>query len=766
VNTTRDVGLTFFLQHIERTIPPPWIGVFADCQTSDPEVLFRSFFAKIEQSPALRWQSLRRAQELGKLLVRIISGAATFASSAAFPIAALAAGLPEVVFTPYASLSSQRFAEVVRSRRWKRRVLFLIDNAQEIKPQSLNLLRTVFSDTYDSVRFVLCLVGDRNRDNVNPVDFQTRLAAMGLGVITTEFSLPSLELVSELASGVGARMSSLEVAEVLRQSEGRITHVLASLLGTPRESSPFGHTEREILRYLRVARQPLQVSDILTLFLRSPRSATPPSGVRSSMSKLVNLGWIKRWDLPIQPELEINAGCAKQIDALISEPATDLLAATEIYKYFSEVQSGASDRHAPSAYGALLYRLAKQVDPLSVGPRALDLVRISLRQADLAAARHYVTAALEERPNMSKTDLIALLSFYVSVQEYDEAQGILDQLGENWWKNHRPFRIVGAIILNRRRRHVESNAEIEALLADATTTQEERALLMSYKVAGLLHEGKPTEAVAEFEQSQANFSEATNRGYALRNCASVYFWEPSRDHRRAAAILATAQELFMADNDRFGWLTTENNRAALMGYSKGTAFSLPIFKEVFDGLSVYGVQHLEEVATNLGICHLLNGGVETAFTHFNKMIDIVPMDFPRVLMECGLAFAETALGDVSRARSRMSDLVRGVAQVNLPEATYRANVNAAAIEAAANDLGDVFRAYVRNARGAEFWPGENHLTNVITAADLGQIQPSTVSKYFTFDFLQYWSQNPMSVVTLPTLSGHAECDNMGEKIIR
>src|ERR1700710_1722291 len=58
IRTTRDVGVTFFLRHLEKTADARWFTIYADCGSSDPEVIFRKFFEKVEERKLLRWHAL------------------------------------------------------------------------------------------------------------------------------------------------------------------------------------------------------------------------------------------------------------------------------------------------------------------------------------------------------------------------------------------------------------------------------------------------------------------------------------------------------------------------------------------------------------------------------------------------------------------------------------------------------------------------------------------------------------------------------------
>lgn len=748
----RDVGTTFFLQHIEQGYKDKTFTVYADCRSSDPEVIFRSFFAQLEQRPLLRRFSLSPSKEIGTVVLQVIGAFLSYIPIWGRPVGiAVGTTLPGMAFTPYSSVSSERFSKLVRSGRWKRPVLFLVDNVQEIKPQSLNILRTVFSDDYRHVRFVLCFVDGDPDGKVKLEEFQTRLVAMGIDVETRSFPPPDDFFLKELATTIPTNLTQEQRQSILKQAENKVSRIIKVLWeGERNATAGFSPIETELLRYLVVAAQPLQQADLIALTVRSSRIAGSPKDCQAAMDKLVANGWLAALPGYGVRSLEPSASAISRIREAITNSAFDIVAAQELYRYFCDVQDRRSVRHAASAYGALLYRLARQLDPTSVQQRAFDLVRISLGQGDLEAARQYVLDAVAAEAH-SAPDLYTLLAFHVSVQEYTQAADILQAL-ELMRSSDRTFRVIHAVVENRLRRHAIANQEIDLLLAEGAS-EEERALLLSYKVAGLLHDERFQEAVLAFESNEEKFRHARNRAYALRNCAAAFFWEPTRDIRRAESMLDEAMSLFERQRDEFGYLTTLNNKGALARCSidfDPRGHALLAFQEAFNGLSVYGVHHLEEAGTNLGICLFLGGEYDKATRHLNKMLDIASFDFPCVLIQSALAFAEAIGGDVSGARARMAQLVGDVWKVNLKEPVFRAKVNAAALEAMVGD-GVRFDEYVRSVSICEY-SERSSLYRVIHGAKTGNITPKTLPAYFSYDFFQYWSQNPLTLYSPSTLT--------------
>jgi hypothetical protein len=158
------------------------------------------------------------------------------------------------------------------------------------------------------------------------------------------------------------------------------------------------------------------------------------------------------------------------------------------------------------------------------------------------------------------------------------------------------------------------------------------------------------------------------------------------------------------------------------------------------------------VGANLGVALLLTGEVEKAAMQLHKVTAFASVDFPRVVMESALAFTQVMSGEADAARERLRQLTSRVAEVNLPAAAYHANLNAAAVEAATGMRDGRFEAYAQAAAHAGYWGGGGSLDHVAAGATTRAITPDTLPDYLSYDYFQYWSQNPLSVVAVPLLA--------------
>jgi len=263
-----------------------------DCASNDPEAIFRKFFDKVEERRLARWNVLSFARELGEPILRLASaltmGTVPWASATGQAVAAV---FPKVATTPYSSAASERFAKLITSGRWKRNVLFLVDNAQELKPQSLHILNTTFAARYDHVQFVLAYINDKSTGD-GWGEFRDRLVGFGLDLHINDFPAPDGEFVAELAAWFRVSLSAEEREGLLRATQRRASRLIAAFTGASAGASHLNAIEREVLRYLVVAEQPLQRDDIRTLVLQSPRIAATEAVVLKALDALARDGLV------------------------------------------------------------------------------------------------------------------------------------------------------------------------------------------------------------------------------------------------------------------------------------------------------------------------------------------------------------------------------------------------------------------------------------------------------------------------------------------
>jgi len=82
------------------------------------------------------------------------------------------------------------------------------------------------------------------------------------------------------------------------------------------------------------------------------------------------------------------------------------------------------------------------------------------------------------------------------------------------------------------------------------------------------------------------------------------------------------------------------------------------------------------------------------------------------------------------------------------------------VEAAARADDGRFDCYVEAARASGFWAGTASLDRVLAGVREVAVTRETLPEYFSYDYFQYWSQNPLAFLSAPTLPEKAVRDHM------
>jgi len=760
LKTVRDSGLTTFLEYMAQNKDQSVVSVYVNCTGSDPEAIYKKFFSKIKSQRGLRLLTGNWAREIGTVLLQMIGAALTLVPPYGRPAGVLVAGVgPKLFFTDYPSENAEHFAKVVTSRLWNKDVIFYIDNAQKLDPSSLNLFRLTHATPYQHVRYVLGYVEQEENCDDATDNFRLKFVGAGYEPTVENFNPPDEIFVKELAVKEGLDLSQDLCNSLLvsaKKNANRIVELLRDHMTNP-PSATLDPVQIEIIRYLFISNQPLQLADIQALLLRSSRIVMHGSGhLDECLKKLNRFGYVRNSCLN-EPGgvIELISQSKHEVREVANSHALNLPAANELYSYFSEISENGSPRHSPSSYYALLYRLASQLYPEKTPELAVRLIDISLAQGDIDRANQYIQFALPKLEEFKVADYYTLLAFYVSVREFNEAHEIIKKIGAPIWTGDRHLAILHAIISNRIRDHKAANQEFDALLKSPETTQEEWAILTSYQVAGLLHEGDFDAARELFSRNHAFMKGAINYAYALRNCASAYFWGNGADLHIGQELLANSIRLFEDARDEYGRLTALTNYGACLAVNRtkeGAIRALPYFKESYMGLCRFGTHHLDESGANYAISLMISGSTYEAKILLNKLSAVISHDFPLILIRCALAILELKDGNAEKAYEIIQGLANKVVEERLPEATFRAGINAALIAGVLGKPLPIIQAYLVMARQSGFDGDKHQLNELESSLRNGDINSENIIDHFSYDYYQYWSQNPLSVISQPNLS--------------
>jgi hypothetical protein len=673
-------------------------------------------------------------------------------------------GLSEgVLVTPFPSSTMERLLRGLTM--WPRLpVVFMIDNAQQKPREVLALLNACAAEKhYGHARFVLTY--SDAEEQLEYEEFRKRLPFRASAVIERQFVPIDSGFVDAVAKARGLVLDRAECQSLADRAENDMWTLMSLLEGdiiptASHKDTGLSPIATFTLRLLLVAEQPLRRSDVRMLGLRSQLVVNDElAGLNDAIENLRRRRLVEETALEGSDAfIALASQSAPPVRTLSLQTAENLVTRRDLYDYFRKVTDVGSMRHAPSSSAALLYRLARIVDPAAIPALAQRLVEVAMGQGSFEDAKQYVDAARPPDGVLSLYDQFVQIAFFVSVQDYERAKGVLDVIPHRDFQHYRILRILDAVALNRTRKHLDSDRQIDELLTEDSSI-EEKCLLVSYKISGLLHEERFEDALSVFGRWRRTLRRARNYAYFLRNSAAVFMWGPGKDLTNAEDVLAEAEAAFTKLQDGFGIATTQCNRGVAKAYRGDLKFAEKLFRDSFDVLSSVGTQHVQESGTNLGTVMLLSGRVSDACNHLNSLLTMMDMDFPRIIAECDLAIADLVSDRKQDAKRRMRALVSIVDdEVRIRDASRRVRLTTAIVEAAVAESPERVELYLQEV--AKLGGGEEEVARIRRAAnDPHALLESAVALY-PFEYLQYWSQNPLKMLPAELLTPQTKFDDV------
>ena len=149
---------------------------------------------------------------------------------------------------------------------------------------------------------------------------------------------------------------------------------------------------------------------------------------------------------------------------------------------------------------------------------------------------------------------------------------------------------------------------------------------------------------------------------------------------------------------------------------------------------------------------LRRGRDEEAWTHLNRIIPVMEMDFPRVIAECDLAILELRRSALGEARERVNSLLDVIEDVGIRDASRRVRQTAAIIEFVAGSR-DLSLQRLQEAEGSGIMSADS--SSILGAIRSGDLTAETALACYPDEYLQYWSQNPLKMLPAETLTPQA-----------
>jgi len=664
--------------------------------------------------------------------------------------------LPVVRLSQYPSVPVEILAKTLRGALCSgTRYVLLVDNAQDKVSSLQELLAGLHSSVYSRLTFGLFYV-ERKQNQISYKDWIERIKATAVRLIERTFAPPSIELVEDYAFLQGRSLGRSASSAILETSRGDMYSIVNAV---GRESTDALQANPQLQEYivaaLDVASQPLRFSDVRMLVLTTQLVFLGAEDeITNSIRHLETSGVIE--SLPAEDSdrlLRLLPTSSPTVARARHSAVLPLAIANELYDYYRRA-STITTKQSPSATVRLLYRLAHTVDPQSVARYAQSLVRYALEQGNLQAAKRFVDD-IASTSTVLPSDLYLRVALLVSVQEYLAAADCLKNAPPEW-REIRVFRIFKAIIKNRLRAHQSSIADIDRLIDDDPSA-EERSILVSYKIAGLMHEQFYEEARSLFEEELPKLEKAGNFGYYLRNGSSVFLWGQEPDYQKAAAALQIALRIFKKGADWLGFYTAVSNLGTISAYRGLHDAAVASFSKSFSMLSVFGTHHLEECGYNLAVSCAVAGDRERALFDARKMaVYFERGNFPMLQLRSLIAVLCLERELDEEARAQVSEAKLEARLCDLVEAKIYVLCNAALVSYVLEDHQSC-RQELAEAKqlqsGGSKWSVIRRLEDGIS---LGTLSRQTAFEYLSFDYHQYWSQNPFEMVPVASLTFQAE----------
>lgn len=753
--TGKASGTSEFLRHLATTGERPAIYVYMDMMTGGIAQLADALKEKRSRSVIYRIGDFLQAGPISAMFSKALAIASIGLSPLARIGAVVLTGIGEgILIEPFPSLSTSRICRMAAT--WpKRDIYFLLDNAQKKAHEIIQLSQACSSEKhYSNVRFVLAIT-DETEGDLPYADFRRRLPFRSSDIVEGQFRPVDAEFVAALAKTRGINLEHPDCEKLAELAKNDLWVLLGYIDDSHAQvgSSQLNQTSKFLLRLLLAAEQPLRRSDMRLLVLRSDQIVTDSDQFEQSLNELQRRRLIEASPSEDGDRLvSLISDSAAPVRDLKQSGVANLAVARDLYEFFTEAERIGSLRHSESAIVHLLYRLAQDLDPAAVPARAQRLVDVAMSQGSLGDAERYIDIARRKHAVPSVHDLFVQVALYVSLQDYHSAKEVLDQIAGSEFNRYRVLRILDAVALNRTRLHAESNQKIDSLLRESSSS-EEKALLVSYKISALLHEEQWDFALDVYNSWKDRLRVAGNFPYFLRNAAAVYMLSPNQDLPAAEKVLGEAIRLFIKSGDAFGEATTRCNYGVVEAYSGEIESAERNFRRSYNCLSIFGTQHIQESGANLGTALILLGQLDRARVHMTKLLPMMETNYPSIVTETNLAMLDMATGRQSQGLARLRALAGTASEVKILDCWRHVHLAAALVENVAGNSGHAMSLVDK----IELKGGPSRtLSRIRTALANGTLSPEAALGLYRTDWMQYWSQNPLKMLPVSCLTSQPE----------
>ncbi|MCG2583587.1 hypothetical protein [Massilia sp. TS11] len=758
---SKSSGISEFLKHLAASQEKSGIAIYFDMAAGGVSQLADALKDKRDERLLCRLGFFFQAPPLISFLSKLVTlSTATQTFASRFGVTTLVGIGEGILLTPFPSTSTARICKMALT--WPRPdVLFFLDNAQKKTAEIVQLAQACAADDhYRHVRFVLA-VTDETEGNLAEAGFRQRLP-FGPEAIDEQALQPiDAQFVAAICAANGLALDTADFDRYAALAGNDMWMLLSHLTvrGTSARPVALGPVSEFLVRLLVVAEQPLRLADMRLLALYSEQIVCTPDAFDKAIADLQAQRIIQRHATEDGEALILLVSdSALPVRAIKGAEVANLAVARDLYDFFAEAERAGSARHSDAALAQLLYRLAHDLDPAALPARAQTLVRIAMAQGSMADAERYIAHAQRKHGAANLHDFFVQISLFVSLQDYARAKEILEKIPRVEFSRYRILRILDAVALNRIRSHADANVAIDRLLAEHGSA-EERVLLVSYKIAGLLHEEEWAAASAVLSEWRPQLSKAANYPYLLRTAAAVPMLHPQADLAAAEQMLLEALRGFRAARDAFGEATTVCNLGVTRAYAGDFAAAERDFHVAYRSLAVLGTQHIQESGTNLGTALLCLGEYARARLHMNKLLPMMEMNYPRAITEANLAMLHLYDGQTQQALDQVRALIIAADAVKVLDCARHVRFAGALIEYCA---GYPVRATALLDEIDTIGGDSPYLNRLRTRFSAGPLEAAEALALYRTDWMQYWSQNPLQMLPASTLTAQSMFHHVAE----
>ncbi len=764
-------GFTHFIKHYLNQYSDEPYTFFLNGSNKINNSVFAQILIQLNSSYRRHWQSYVNKKSGKSRGLRILSKALAgipYAGPLLEELTDRNISLAGYDYTAFPSLTSELICECLVEIASEHRVLIFMDNAQDLDLSSMDLIRTTSSKIYHNLTYVFGYI-DRESKNLSYSDFDDRIISLGYNIQKLKFNPPNQQFIMSLAKYFSYPLAPVEIMDIVASTEGNIYRILKyfyksnSLSEIDRQNNlSKGHQlNKKLLLFLNVAQQGLRKSDLIALCAKSPELFYKSiSELEDVILEFKRRNIIQTIKLPGGDTLvELQAYSSPEIPDLDRSGAESLVITEQLYRYYMDLLEKNNYFHSKAEISPLLYRLAKKVDNSSLKYHAYNILSSSLSVCSIANAQEYIDEAIPADNIACIEDFLLRVVSLMSLRKYTKALSLLQNPLYKIWADYSTCRILLAFCLNRCRRHKEAEQLVNRLLENRMPV-EQNALLLSFKISGLLHENCVKAARELYHDNKNKLKNAKNFPYFLRNASSAF------PEKQASDMLGNAVKLFKQNDNKFGLFTTVNNLGTVVHSCNYYKKSQRYFEKAFKGLEIYGVHHLHIIENNLGVVALNAGDIKRANIHFKRSLLFNNNSImPEVYTKLNKALSMIMENKAKMAIEILEQILQKVENSTFSRMAQKYYINAALIRTHLDIKDKEIERLVSIALLNPDRKNKSATLRTVKAieraiASQTQLTKENLIQLYSYCLLQYWYQDPYELLSEYFLPSNAEGYNM------